>query len=63
MERDSLVVAIISKLAAAGEQAGFSLEQMIQLLNAGLSLDSLIELIACRFEHQTPPSVSSYWPV
>ena len=35
MERDSLVVAI-SKLAAADEQTGFSLERMIQQLNLGL---------------------------
>jgi len=27
----------VYKLAIAGQQAGFSLEQMIQLLNAGIS--------------------------
>ena len=62
MERDSLVIAI-SKLAVAGEQAGFSLEQMIQLLDSGLTVESLIELIAWRFEHQKFLSVSSCWAV
>jgi hypothetical protein len=37
MENSSLVLAI-SKLAAAGEQAGFMLEQMIDLLDHGLRL-------------------------
>jgi hypothetical protein len=37
MERESRVIAI-SKVAVAGEQAGFSLEQMIQLLDSGLTV-------------------------
>lgn len=60
MERESLVIAI-SKLAVAGEQAGFTVEQMIQLLDAGLSVESLIDLIAWSFEHPRPLSVSSCW--
>jgi len=43
------LVAAISKLAVAGEQAGLSLEHMIQLLDAGLSVETLIKLIAWRF--------------
>ena len=62
MERESLVIAI-SKLAVAGEQAGFSLEQMIQLLDSGLTVEILIELIAWRFEHPRRLSVSSCWAV
>lgn len=62
MERESLVIAI-TKLAVAGEQAGFSLEQMIQLLDSGLTVESLIELIAWRFEHPRPLSISSCWAV
>lgn len=62
MERESLVIAV-SKLAVAGEQAGFSLEQMIQLLDSGFSVESLIDLIAWRFEHKRPLSVSSCWVV
>lgn len=40
----------IEKLAIAGEQAGFTLEHMIDLLNAGLSPESLLELIAWRLK-------------
>ena len=49
MARPALVTAI-RKLAIAGEQAGFSLEQMIDLLNAGLSVETLLDLIAWRLE-------------
>jgi len=41
-------VAAINKLAVAGEQAGFSLEQMIELLDSGLAVETLLELIAWR---------------
>jgi hypothetical protein len=47
MENPSLVLAI-SKLAAAGEQAGFTLEQMIELLDSGLEVETLLELIGLR---------------
>ena len=47
MESPSLVLAI-SKLAAAGEQAGFTLEQMIELLDDGLSVETLLDLICWR---------------
>ena len=40
----------IGELAIAGEQAGFTLEQMIDLLNDGLSAETLLELIAWRLE-------------
>ena len=62
MASASLMLAI-GKLAIAGEQAGFSVEQMIQLLNDGLTVESLLDLIMWR--HQipnpiTPPS-SEHW--
>lgn len=47
MENPSLVLAI-SKLAAAGEQAGFTLQQMIELLDAGLGVETLLDLICMR---------------
>jgi hypothetical protein len=46
----------IRKLAIAGEQAGFSLDQMIQLLNSGMSVVTLLDLIALRLG----PSHSSF---
>lgn len=47
MENPPLVLAI-SKLAAAGQQAGFSLEQMIELLDGGVEVKTLLELICWR---------------
>jgi hypothetical protein len=47
MENPSLVLAI-SKLAAAGERAGFTLEQMIDMLDHGLEVETLLELICLR---------------
>jgi hypothetical protein len=41
-------VATFYKLAIAGEQAGFSLEDMISLLNAGLTGENLLDLIERR---------------
>jgi hypothetical protein len=41
MARASLMVAI-GKVAKAGEQAGFTIEQMIELLNSGLSVETLL---------------------
>jgi len=61
--RASQVVAI-SKLAVAGEEAGFTLEQMIELLDSGLSVATLLELIAWRFEAMqgtSRPLAASSW--
>jgi hypothetical protein len=44
----------IAKLAAAGQQAGFTVEQMIDLLNAGLGVEGLIDLIGWRLEQLKP---------
>ena len=49
MAKASLMIAI-GKLAMAGEQAGFTIEQMIDLLNSGLAVETLLELIAWRLE-------------
>jgi hypothetical protein len=35
----------VYRLAMAGEQAGFTLEQMIQILNAGVSVETLLNWI------------------
>ncbi|HXJ88732.1 MAG TPA: hypothetical protein VMS18_18065 [Candidatus Binatia bacterium] len=47
-----LLVSAISKLAIAGEQAGFSVEQMIQLLDDGLTVESLLDLISWSLERR-----------
>ena len=56
MEKPTLVVAI-SKLAVAGEQAGFTLEEMIELLDGGLSLEMLLELIPRRLQGRNPSAL------
>ena len=43
-----LQVNAIRKLAVACEQAGFTLDQMIQLLNSGMSVVTLLDLISWR---------------
>ena len=49
MENQSRVNAI-RKLAVVGEQAGFSLEQMIELLNSGMDVVALLDVITWRLE-------------
>ena len=63
MEKATLVSGI-AKLATIGQQAGFSVEQMIQLLNSGLGVEGLMDLIAWRLEQperMAPVSCSSCW--
>ena len=63
MYKPSLLVAI-SKLAIAGEQAGFSVEQMIQLLDAGITVEGLLELITWRLEGRPTAAIcgtSAHW--
>lgn len=64
MENSSLVSAI-EKLAIAGEQAGFTVEQMIQLLNDGLTVATLLDLISWRHQMPNPmtPVSSSHWVI
>jgi len=53
----------IFKLAMAGEQAGFTVEQMIQLLNSGLTVESLLRLIEWRLSPPSVPPRTSRWIV
>jgi hypothetical protein len=53
--------ASIAKLAMAGEQAGFTVEQMIQMLNAGVTLEGLLRLIEWRFSLPILPPRTSRW--
>ena len=66
MENPSLVLAV-SKLASAGDQAGFTLDQMIELLDSGLEVRTLLDLISWRLHGvPLPPvkaSTSSCWVV
>ena len=60
----SRLLRAVGKLAIAGEQAGFSVEKMIELLNEGLSVETLLDLISWRLEARKPttlPGCSSAW--
>ena len=46
------------KLANAGERAGLSLEQMIELLNSGMSVVALLDLITWLLDY---PVTSHEW--
>jgi hypothetical protein len=51
----------IFKLAMAGEQAGFTVEQMIQMLNAGLTIEDLLSLIERRLAAPVVAHRTSRW--
>jgi hypothetical protein len=44
----------IRKLAAAGEQAGFTLEEMIEMLKGGMSVLSLLQVIEMCMQWSEP---------
>jgi len=60
MQRPSLAVSVC-KLAMAGEQAGFTVEQMIRLLNAGITVETLLDIIERRLSEAAPETRSSCW--
>jgi hypothetical protein len=51
----------IAKLVLAGEQAGFTVEQMIQLLQTGTSIEVLVSMIEWRLLPCTSEPCSSRW--
>jgi len=44
------IASCIAKVVVAGQQAGFTIEEMIEFLQNGLKLGTLIDLIAARLE-------------
>jgi hypothetical protein len=60
MQQPTLVV--VEKLADAGEQAGFSVKDMIRMLNAGLTVETLLDIIERNLQPPSPePLRSSRW--
>jgi hypothetical protein len=51
----------INRLALAGERAGFSIEQMIELLQQGFTVENLLCLIEWRLSPPTVAQSSSRW--
>jgi hypothetical protein len=60
MDRPSLA-ASVCKLAMAGEQAGFTVEQMIKLLKSGITVETLLDIIERRLSAAAPEGRSSRW--
>jgi hypothetical protein len=55
-----IIMTAIQKLVLAGEQAGFTVEQMIQMLQTGATVEILLSLIELRL-CPSPASPSSRW--
>lgn len=49
-QENKALMGAIRKLALAGEKAGFTVEEMIKLLNTDVSIDTLLDLICFRLE-------------
>ena len=58
-QSNTVMVAAIRKLALAGETAGFTVGEMIELLNTGVSIDILLTLICFRLELADYPARDS----
>lgn len=57
----TLLQASVCKLAMAGEQAGFTVDQMIRMLNAGVTVEGLLRLIEWRLGSSETDPCSSGW--
>jgi hypothetical protein len=53
------IVRVVEKLAEAGEQAGFSVEDMIRMLNAGLTVETLLDIIEQNLQPSSPEPLRS----
>ena len=47
VEHNQILIGAIRKLALAGEQGGFSVEEMTELLKTGVSVETLLDVL-CR---------------
>ena len=59
--RQTTLAQAIEKLALAGERAGMSVEDMIQLLNAGVGVETLLNLIGKLYAFREQTLNSSRW--
>jgi hypothetical protein len=55
------IMAAIGKLVLAGEKAGFTVEQMIQILQAGASVEGLLRMIEWRMYPPVIEPRASLW--
>ena len=57
--RSHYLLSTIERFARAGEQAGFSVEEMIEMLNDGVSIGALLDMISYSLSHEAPEYSSS----
>jgi hypothetical protein len=55
------IMTALEKLVLAAEQAGFSVEEMIQLLQTGATVETLLQLIEWRLSPPVVEPRSSRW--
>jgi hypothetical protein len=55
------MMTVVEKFVRAGEQAGFTVEQMIQLLQTGASVEDLLRMIEWRLSPAAVEPRSSRW--
>lgn len=60
MEKPSIAASVF-KLVMAGEHVGFTVEQMIGLLKAGITVETLMDMIEWRLCGRVPERRSSRW--
>jgi len=63
MRWNNNLMTAIAKLVLAGEQAGFTIEQMIQLLQTGTSIEVLLSMIEWRLLPCASEPYYSRWMV
>ena len=51
VEHNQILIGAIRKLALPGEQAGFRVEEMIELLNTNVSVETLLDLVPWRINN------------
>ena len=51
VEHNQILIGAIRKLAPSGEQAWFTVEEMIELLKTGVSVETLLDLVSCAYIH------------
>jgi hypothetical protein len=47
VEENHILIRAIRNLALAGAQSGFSVEEIIELLKTGVSVETLLDLMSC----------------
>jgi hypothetical protein len=57
------IMTAVEKLVLAGERAGFSVEEMIQLLQTGATVETLLQLIEWRLSPPVVEPRSSRWVI